>query len=160
MQYRTLAFVLLLCAGLLLAPPVGADKRASGGQEADKATSKAPRSGSSTSEPVMIASMPVFVPKNRGSPLSRMGGATRSGRTDALPRIEAMVPEEAGWTLLEQPVLYWYTSRDVTSPVEVVVEAVDGPLAPPIVDTRLKPPFKAGLHALRLSYDREVIVVG
>ena len=40
--------------------------------------------------------MPVFVPPNRGSPFTRLGGATRGASTDDLPRIEALVPEEPG----------------------------------------------------------------
>ncbi len=69
------------------------------------------------------ARMPVFAPRNRGVPASRVGGATRGFETDPLPRIEALVPEEPGLTLESQPLLYWYASRP--SKVRVDLRVID-----------------------------------
>lgn len=104
-------------------------------------------------EPILIAAMPVFVPPNRGSPFTRLGGATRGTGTNDLPRIEALVPEEAGWTLEEQPVLYWYLSKPTDVRVDLAVMRVE-PMEM-LLETTLPPPEGAGIQRIRLA-DHEV----
>ncbi len=101
-------------------------------------------------EPILIAAMPVFVPPNRGSPFARLGGATRGAGTDDLPRIEALVPEEAGWTLEEQPVLYWYLSKPAADlRTDLVVMRLD-PMET-LLETTLPPSKSAGIQRIRLA---------
>jgi hypothetical protein len=73
---------------------------------------------------------PVFVPPNRGAPATRLGGATRGSGGPELPAIEALVPEEAGWTLEEQPVLYSYN--------RVVGGGIQRIETPPDLEARLR----------------------
>jgi hypothetical protein len=93
--------------------------------------------------------MPVFVPPNRGSPFTRMGGATRGATTDDLPRIEALVPEQAGWTLAEQPVLYWYLSEATGVRTDLVVLRLDP--TETLLETTLPPAKAAGIQRIRLA---------
>ena len=113
--------------------------------EKEKAVSAAPPTS------MMIASnMPIFVPPNRGAPPMRLGGATRKARIDpALPRIEALVPEEPGWTLEAQPVLYWYLESTTDVPIEFGLQRVDP--AQEIVKTRLEKPAKPGVQRIDLA---------
>jgi hypothetical protein len=92
---------------------------------------------------------PVFVPPNRGAPATRLGGATRGSGGPELPAIEALVPEEAGWTLEEQPVLYWYLSSptDVRTDLRIVgVEPLE-----PILQTTLPRAEQGGVQRVRLA---------
>ena len=86
--------------------------------------------GSTTAQKAAVAGgsfeMPGWVPLSRGSTTAaRLGRATRSAGDDSLPRIEALVPQEAGWTLEEQPVLYWYLSKTTEVAVELAVVRVE-----------------------------------
>lgn len=101
------------------------------------------------SAPIMIAAMPVFVPPNRGSPMARLGGATRSAGDDALPRIEALVPEQPGWTLREQPVLYWYLSKPTDVRVDFVLLRLDP--TEPVLETTLPKSTQAGVQRIALA---------
>jgi len=134
--------MLLVIAGLL--GPVGL------GQAADEETSSQKTEKSAKSVQV-AAAMPVFVPQNRGAPSMRLGGATRSARQPdaALPRIEALVPEQPGWTLQAQPVLYWYLDSPTDVPLEFGLQRVD-PLQQ-VVKTRISRPKQAGVQRIRLA---------
>ena len=101
---------------------------------------------------LMIASnMPMFVPPNRGAPPMRLGGATRSARkpAQALPRIEALVPEEPGWTLEAQPVLYWYLEKNTDVALEFGVQRVDPQQQ--IVRKSLPRPTHTGIQRIDLA---------
>ena len=75
-----LVALMALALVVAVAPVAGANPA-----EADKAgAAQASGSGASSSS----SDAPMFVPPNRGSPTTRLGGATRSAGTDALPRIE------------------------------------------------------------------------
>ncbi|MDJ0852841.1 MAG: DUF928 domain-containing protein, partial [Myxococcota bacterium] len=127
----------------------------SGAAEPEKqqkaSTEKEESAAAKPDAPLMIASnMPIWVPPNRGAPPMRLGGATRSARVDpALPRIEALVPEEPGWTLEAQPVLYWYIEKPTDVPIEFGVQRVDP--VKQIVKKRLKKPAKPGIQRIDLA---------
>ncbi len=92
---------------------------------------------------------PVFVPRSRGAPAGRVGGATRQGALDLI--VSALVPEfdDAALCQSEQPVLYWHLSKGTSFPVNFTLsdlEAMD-----PMVDVTLKGPFAAGIHAIDLA---------
>jgi hypothetical protein len=95
------------------------------------------------------SAIPVFVPPNRGSPMTRLGGATRSAGSGELPRIEALVPEEAGWTVQAQPVLYWYLSKPTETRIDFVLLQVE-PMKT-LVEKTLPHPQKAGIQRVRLA---------
>lgn len=124
-----------------------------GKKEASKtAPEKSKTAASPQEQKVLIASnMPVFVPPNRGAPPMRLGGATRSARKPAheLPRMEALVPEEPGWTLQAQPVLYWYLDHTTNVAVEFGVQRVD-PLQQ-VVRKSLPTPKQAGIQRIDLA---------
>jgi hypothetical protein len=147
---RDLRIALLSLALAAPAPALadqGGGKQPAGGASQSADRGAAPPSGSS---PILLASnMPVFVPPNRGAPLSRLGGATRSAGASGLPRIEAMVPEQPGWTLEAQPVLYWH----LEAPTDVRVEFVLMRLEPHqvLVDTALPRPAAAGIQRIALA---------
>lgn len=52
-------------------------------------------------------------------------------------------------TVHDQPVLYWFLSKAITSPVELTV--VDERGVKPILETRLAPPFSPGVQRVRLA---------
>jgi hypothetical protein len=137
----------LVAGGASAAEEAKQPAKAGEGSEAEKARTAA----SPLEQPVLIASnMPVFVPPNRGAPPMRLGGATRSAKAAArLPRIEALVPEEPGWTLESQPVLYWFLAETTQVPIEFGVQRVD-PLQD-VVKKRLATPARAGVQRIRLA---------
>jgi hypothetical protein len=92
--------------------------------------------------------MPMFKPTNAGSPKTRLGGATR-GAHDNIPRTEALVPEEAGQTLVAQPVLYWYLSDKTTHRIDFTLIGLD-PINP-ILETTLSGDFEPGIQRISLS---------
>ena len=95
----------------------------------------------------------MYVPPSDLAPLREntrvQSGATRNAGGPAEVRV--LAPEHTGFTASAQPTLFWYTARRIDTPVELVIETVDGPLAPAIVDTRLAGPFERGLHAVPLA---------
>lgn len=142
--FLALATALLLPASWSAAAEPGKKEAATGKAAAQKA-------GETKRQTVQIAAaMPVFVPPNRGAPPMRLGGATRSARIDPqLPRMEALVPEEPGWTLEAQPVLYWYIEGPTDVPIEFGLQRVDP--VKEIVKKRLPRPAQPGVQRISLS---------
>jgi hypothetical protein len=112
-------------------------------------TAAAPSSDSTAGSSPATTEAPMFVPPNRGAPMARLGGATRSAGADPLPRIEALVPEEPGWTLEEQPVVYWYLAKPTGVRIEFVLVDVD--LGEPVVQADLPKPAGAGIQRIALA---------
>jgi hypothetical protein len=110
-----------------------------------KTSSESTRAAPSDKRRVYVP--PKLVPLQEGT--RTQSGATRNAR--APTELRVLAPEHTGFTVSAQPTVYWYTSKPIQAPVEIVIETADGALAPPIVDQRLKPPFKAGLHAVSLA---------
>jgi hypothetical protein len=95
------------------------------------------------------AEVPKFVPPNDPSPRTRVGGATRGTSTAAPSGVEALVPEQVGLTLEEQPVLYWYLEEHTSDRVEFSVIRADS--MEPMLETALEGPFHPGVHRIRLA---------
>jgi hypothetical protein len=93
----------------------------------------------------------LYVPPPRGAPGSRMGGGTRSARTDACDaQLEALVPEKhVGITTQSQPILQWSLSSKVPCRVDFVLN--DSRKPQPVVEKTLEGPFSAGIHQVELS---------
>lgn len=146
--WRWLGVLALACAVVLpaLAEEPSKDEKTAAGTEQKAQTA------ATESPPIMIAAMPVFVPPNRGSPMARLGGATRSAGQGSLPRIEALVPEESGWTLREAPVVYWYLAEPTDTRIEFALRNIDA--GEMLVETALPKPKQAGVQRLDLAdYD-------
>ena len=153
MRVRIISIALLLCAGVATpdsgTPAEEVKQVEAPASEQAQEEPEAQTAFSPVDQPIMIAAMPVFVPPDRGSPFTRLGGATRGAGTDDLPRIEALVPEQAGWTLQEQPVLYWYLSEATDVRTDLVVMRVD-PMET-LLETTLPPAESAGIQRIRLA---------
>ena len=76
-----------------------------------------PKSGT----PTTTVSAPVYKPPLRGAPGGRVGGGTRSGSARDMFVLSALVPDDSGQTISEQPSLYWFISSVTTLPVEVAI---------------------------------------
>ena len=92
------------------------------------------------------ATVPVYKPPPRGAPGGRVGGGTRG--TDQMFTLSVLAPTHTGQTLQEQPVLYWYLSKAISSPIEFTL-ADDG--IKPLVETQIKPSFQPGVQKVRLA---------
>lgn len=88
-----------------------------------------------------------YVPPMRGAPASRIGGGSR-GATD-VPTIFALAPDHTGWTMSEQPVLYWYMSKPMKARIEVTL--INDRDTDPVVEKIFDAPTKAGIQKIRLS---------
>ncbi len=92
--------------------------------------------------------MPKFVPTNEGTPMTRLGGATR-GALKSVIRTEALVPEEMGHTLEAQPVLYWYLADKTDERIDFALIGVD-PINP-MLEITLEGPFEPGIQRIRTA---------
>jgi uncharacterized protein DUF928 len=92
---------------------------------------------------------PVYRPPLRGAPAGRVGGGTRSGSARDMFVLSALVPEDSGLTVSEQPSLYWFISTATTLPIEVAI--TDPQATQPLVETRLPSPTKPGIQRIRLA---------
>jgi hypothetical protein len=63
--------------------------------------------------------------------------------------LSALVPQDIGLTMSEQPVLYWFISTGTTLPVEVAIS--DPQATQPLLETRLSGPVQPGLHRIKLA---------
>lgn len=88
----------------------------------------------------------------RGAPATRVGGGSRSAGASAIT-LDVLAPDHTGYTLQENPTIYWYVSERITDPVEVTVTAMGSPQEAfqPLLEITLKPPFDKGVHAVRLK---------
>jgi hypothetical protein len=92
-----------------------------------------------------------YKPPMRGAPATRVGGGTR-GVGSALT-LNVLAPGETGYTIKEQPTIYWYVSERIDHPVELTINSTASlqEAATPLLDITLKPPLEKGVHALRLA---------
>jgi hypothetical protein len=91
----------------------------------------------------------VYKPPLLGAPAGRVGGGTRSGSARDIFVLSALVPEDTGLTMSEQPSLYWFISTATTLPVEVAI--TDPQATQPLIETRLPSPTKPGIQRIRLA---------
>ena len=92
---------------------------------------------------------PVYKPPLRGSPGGRVGGGTRGASLEAPVSLSVLVPDHVGLTLQHQPRLYWFVSRKPTQLIEFTITEKDE--VKPVLEARLKPLEKAGIHCIRLA---------
>lgn len=97
----------------------------------------------------VTAPAPVYKPPLVGAPAGRVGGGTRGGSARDIFVLSALVPEDTGLTISEQPSLYWFISTATTLPVEVAIS--DPRATQPLVETKLSSPAKPGIQRIRLA---------
>ena len=91
----------------------------------------------------------IYKPPKRGAPGGREGAGTR-GIAGPLPTLAVLAPKDhTGLTAQEQPVLYWYLSRETQHPVEVIL--TDRQSVKPLLAIRLNPPLQPGMQRVRLA---------
>ncbi|MCP4240463.1 MAG: DUF928 domain-containing protein [bacterium] len=161
MRRQTWRTGLAVSLGLTLASSACGDGGSAAGQtgaEAGKASAPEVAEAGKASAPEVaeagrrspVAASPIrFEPPNRGAPKTRLGGATRSTGAGSLPRIEALVPEEPGWTLRAQPVLYWYLAETTDTQLDFVLLRLD-PMET-LAQVTLERPVRDGVQRLDLA---------
>ena len=101
---------------------------------------EASKSGSSPPS-VQYVAPPVDFPGRRiGAGMRGMG---RFGT------IQILAPDHLGYTVAEQPTLYWYLAEPTTTRIEFTLR--DETSVEPLVDVALPAPAQAGIQAVRLS---------
>jgi len=113
------------------------------GAESTPTPSGSSDAGKGTTTPVVT---PIYKPPTRGAPGGRVGGGTRG--KDQVFILSVLAPNHTGLTSQDQPDLYWYISKSVSSPIEFTL-IDDG--ATPIIEKVLVPPAKIGIQRLQLS---------
>jgi hypothetical protein len=93
-----------------------------------------------------LATTPVYKPPMRGAPGGRVGGGTRS--KDQVFTLSVLAPNHTGLTSQDQPVLYWFVSKPLSSPIEFTL--IDSS-ATPLLEKVLAPPGRKGIQRLPLS---------
>jgi len=109
------------------------------------------KAGKSTSSSAVQISMdkPVYKPPLRGSPAGRVGGGTRGMTERESFSLQVLAPDHIGYTVHDQPSLYWYVSKAIPHPIELTVierNAVD-----PLIEKVVKGPERGGIQAIRLA---------
>jgi hypothetical protein len=111
------------------------------------------------SPPAKAAPAVAYKPPARGAPQRRVGGASRGVATTA-PVVSVLAPDHVGYTLEEQPDLYWFISRP--SPVRIELTLIDGRSPAPTKEVVLKGAERAGIqrfslreHGVRLAPDTD-----
>ena len=94
------------------------------------------------------APVPVYTPPKRGAPGGRIGAGTRGTQREVFI-LSVLAPDHSGFTISEQPSLYWFISNSTSLPVELTVMDPQG--VQPILETRLPAPVRAGVHHICLS---------
>jgi hypothetical protein len=95
--------------------------------------------------------MPIFVPRDVGAPQARVRGASRGSDFAKIPSIDALVPEQMGYTLDPQPTLYWFLSDSTDRRVEFTLDAQGSESPDPQFETTLSPPHDAGINRIDLA---------
>jgi uncharacterized protein DUF928 len=143
---KNAAIVLANLVGIALVLALAGDGRSS--------EAKAGKSSEQILEdPIRVAAasppMPVYTPPKRGAPGGRIGGGSRGTQRDGFS-LSVLAPDHTGLTTDPQPTLYWFISSDLAATsVELTLMDPDG--TQPLLENRVSPPVKTGLHSIRLS---------
>lgn len=65
--------------------------------------------------------------------------------------VSLLAPDHVGLTTHDQPVLYWFVSETVTTPIEVEVTLMEAEGVKPIMKAKLEPPIGPGIQRVNLS---------
>ncbi|MBC8018961.1 MAG: DUF928 domain-containing protein [Verrucomicrobia bacterium] len=92
---------------------------------------------------------PTYKPPLRGAPAGRVGGGTRGATDRESFSLLALAPDHIGYTVQDQPCLYWYISKPTAYPVELTLTERNA--VKPLVETTLKAPDRGGIHSVCLA---------
>ncbi|MGH7306605.1 MAG: DUF928 domain-containing protein [Candidatus Rokuibacteriota bacterium] len=93
------------------------------------------------------ASTPVYRPPLRGMPGGRVSGGSRG--SDAAPQLWALAPDHTGFTVSEQPSVYWAISQPTSMRIELTV--VDPRKQEPVLEIQLPGPVQPGVYKFGLA---------
>lgn len=138
----------LALIGLILGIPhllSAAEEKKTTPQEQKKPVSQPP--------PAKVATpKPVYKPPLRGAPAGRVGGGTRGATERESFALMVLAPDHIGYTLKEQPCLYWYISKPTSYPVEVTL--TERRAVQPLLEKVIPGPQTGGIQSLCLAdYD-------
>lgn len=105
------------------------------------------REGAKVAPAQQVSPAVAYKPPARGAPQRRVGGASR-GASATAPTVAVLAPDHVGYTLEEQPDLYWFISRP--SPVRIELTLIDGASAAPTREVVLKGAERAGIQRFSL----------
>ena len=118
-------------------------------QEKDGArTSSGPQPAAQEKKSPPGSDMPVYKPPFRGAPAGRVGGGTR-GIENENAYVLVLAPDHTGLTAARQPSLYWFLSANTAFPVEFTL--IEQKAVKPLVEERVSPPKRPGIHSIRLA---------
>ena len=92
-----------------------------------------------------------FLPPAPGAPIRREGGATRGGGDSREMALSVVAPAQAGWASNEQPFLYWFSSRPVTTPAFLTINPTSGPAIDPLYEGMVAATADGGIQAISLA---------
>jgi len=107
----------------------------------------APAKAGAPSTAAIAAPAVAYKPPARGAPQRRVGGASR-GTSATAPGVSVLAPDHVGYTLEEQPDLYWFITR--ASPVRIELTLIDGKSPSPAKEVVLQGAQSAGIHRFSL----------
>ena len=91
----------------------------------------------------------VYKPPLRGTPAGRVGGGTRGATERESFSLLVLAPDHIGYTMREQPCLYWYISKPTAHEVELTVIERNG--VKPLLEKVVKGPEKSGIQSFCLA---------
>jgi len=144
-----LVSILTLAAGLLFCTPgAEAEEKKPTPQVGAEAQEKkpVPQVEQKQKKASTTVAAPVYKPPVRGAPGGRVGGGTRGA--DQTFMLSVLAPNHTGLTTKEQPVLYWYLTKTISTPMEFTL--IDDGIKP-LIETSMKPPFQAGVQRVRVE---------
>jgi hypothetical protein len=93
------------------------------------------------------ATVPIYKPPIRGAPGGRVGGGTRG--TDQTFVLSVVAPNHTGLTTQEQPELFWYLSKAISTPMEFTL--MDDKGVKPLIEATLGVTSQPGIQRVRLA---------
>jgi hypothetical protein len=135
--------VILLC--LLVFPiPVMAADAVKGAAEKGK-----PLPAAAATVAKVPADKASYKPPLRGAPAGRVGGGTRGATERESFSLLVLAPDHVGYTIQDQPCLYWFISKPTSYSVELTVS--ERKAVTPLIEKILKGPEKAGIQSICLA---------
>jgi hypothetical protein len=126
---------------------------------AEEGQGKATQATASQPKPDSAAKPLLYIPPRKGAPAAglRRGGGTR-GTNKSVPMISLLAPDHVGFTLHEQPVLFWFTptNHNLSYEFTLIADQADAP----IIEAKLPSPVRGGVQQIRLADYKAKLVPG
>lgn len=92
-----------------------------------------------------------FLPPAPGTPIRREGGATRGGGDARELALSVIAPEQAGWSSIDQPELYWFTSRPASNAIFLTINPASGNAIDPLYEGSITATVEGGIQVIALK---------